>query len=239
MPTDKIFLNDAYRKTEPALVVGIGPAGGLLLNRTLFYATSGGQPNDLGSLSINGQCTAVTDVRKLGAEDIEVFIDRDAASISVGSSVIQELDWERRYRFMKLHTALHLLSVVVPLPVTGGAISIEKGRLDFAMPEPLTNREELEGQLNKIIEGDYRVSHEWIDDSELQANMDLIKTMSVKPPMGTGKVRLIRIYRNGKSIDLQPCGGTHVASTREIGSVRLGKVEKKGRNNRRVNLFVV
>jgi misacylated tRNA(Ala) deacylase len=144
-----------------------------------------------------------------------------------------EVDWDRRYRLMRMHTALHLLSVVFPYPVTGGSIGEDKGRLDFDMPDVPDNLEVLEAELNAMIEADHPVTTEWITDAEMEAKADLIKTMKVKPPMGQGRVRLVRIG----DIDLQPCGGTHVSRTAEIGRLVLGKIEKKGKQNRRVNLL--
>jgi misacylated tRNA(Ala) deacylase len=156
----------------------------------------------------------------------------------IGAKITQTLDWERRHAHMRVHTALHLLSVVIPLPVSGGSITAAKGRLDFDMPDALEDKDALERSLNALIELDYVVSEGWISDEELRANMDLVKTMSVQPPMGAGRVRLVRIGDDVRQIDLQPCGGTHVARTSEIGRVRLGKVEKKGKQNRRVYLHL-
>jgi misacylated tRNA(Ala) deacylase len=153
----------------------------------------------------------------------------------VGSSVRMIIDWTRRHRHMRVHTALHLLSVVIPLPVTGGQIGVDRGRLDFDMPDPPSDMAGIEAALNRLIDRDLPVTEDWITDAELLANPGLIKTMSVKPPMGLGQVRLVRIG----PIDLQPCGGTHVARTSEIGRVALGKIEKKGRVNRRVTLELI
>jgi misacylated tRNA(Ala) deacylase len=157
----------------------------------------------------------------------------------VGTRVEQRLDWDRRHAHMRVHTALHLLSVVIPLPVTGGAIGADKGRLDFDMPDAPEDKMVLQGRLNALIERDLPVSETWITDAELEANPGLVKTMSVKPPMGQGRVRLVRIGEEGAGqIDLQPCGGTHVKRTGEIGKVTLGKIEKKGRQNRRVSVIL-
>jgi misacylated tRNA(Ala) deacylase len=150
----------------------------------------------------------------------------------VGTVVHQVLDWDRRHRLMRVHTALHLLSVVIPLPVTGGQIGADRGRLDFDMPEPPGDIEALNEALNAFIDADLPVTESWITDAELMANPGLVKTMSVAPPVGQGRVRLVKIGE----IDLQPCGGTHVARTGEIGRVAIGKIEKKGRQNRRVSL---
>ena len=157
----------------------------------------------------------------------------------VGTVVTQRLDWDRRHAHMRMHTALHLLSVVIPLPVTGGAVGSVKGRLDFAMPDPDIDKEALTARLNTLIDRDLVVSESWITDAELQANPGLVKTMSVMPPAGRGRVRLIRIADAAETVDLQPCGGTHVARTAEIGPVVIGKIENKGQQNRRVNLLFV
>ncbi|MEM9765636.1 MAG: alanyl-tRNA editing protein, partial [Pseudomonadota bacterium] len=156
----------------------------------------------------------------------------------VGAEVEAVLDWERRFRHMRCHTALHLLSVVIPLPVTGGSIGAEKGRLDFDMAEAPEDKAALEAALRELVEEDHPVSAEWITDAELEANPGLVKTMAVKPPMGAGRVRLVRIGAGETPVDLQPCGGTHVARTGEIGAFSLGKIEKKGRQNRRVSLIL-
>jgi misacylated tRNA(Ala) deacylase len=154
----------------------------------------------------------------------------------VGTTLRQVLDWERRHRHMRVHTALHLLSVVIPLPVTGGQIGAERGRLDFDMPEPPEDVAALEEALNELIERDLAVSEDWITEAELAANPGLVKTLSVAPPAGQGRVRLVRIGQGKDQVDLQPCGGTHVARTAEIGRVSIGRIEKKGRQNRRVSL---
>jgi len=157
---------------------------------------------------------------------------------ALGALIQQEINWERRFGHMRVHTALHLLSVVIPLPVTGGAISVEKGRLDFDMPGAPADKLELEQTLNKLIACDFPVSASWITEEALDAQPELVKTLAVKPPRGQGKVRLVRIGEGENTADLQPCGGTHVASTGEIGEVRLGKIEKKGKQNRRVSLHL-
>ena len=174
-----------------------------------------------------------------GFGDDVVLVPAEPAELPpVGTEITQEIDWERRYRLMRMHTALHLLSVVIPLPVTGGSVGTEKGRLDFDMPEAPANKEYLEFHLNQLITDDLPVGEEWITDEELKANPGLVKTMSVKPPVGSGRVRLIRIGQGQNQVDLQPCGGTHVARTGEIGQIRFGKVEKKGARNRRVNIHL-
>ena len=234
--TEFVFRDDSYAQSLPATVTAVTPEGGIALDRTLFYAASGGQPGDSGRLlRADGSVVSITTaIHPDGDKTQIVHVPAEGASLpEVGETVTAELDWDRRYRLMRMHTALHLLSVVFALPVTDGSIGEDKGRLDFAMPEAPENLAELEAALNAMIAADHQVSQEWITDAEMAANPDLIKTMNVKPPMGQGRVRLIRIG----DIDLQPCGGTHVRSTGEIGAVRLGKIENKGKQNRRVNLL--
>lgn len=234
--TKALFLDDAYmRECSGRILCHID--GGVVVDQTNFYARGGGQPGDMGRLSWPGGMADVCDTVK-GDNGAIVLMLSGAEYPPVGTEVTQVLDWDRRHRLMRIHTALHLLSVVVPLPVTGGAISAEKGRLDFDMPEAPEDKGVLNDALNAIIKRNLPVTESWITDAELAANPGLVKTMSVKPPTGAGKVRLVRIGLGEEQVDLQPCGGTHVAATGEIGAVRIGKVEKKGRQNRRVNLFL-
>ncbi len=203
-----------------------------MLDRTIFYPTGGGQPGDGGVLSWDGREIAIATTVK-GEGNAIVLIPGEAAALpEVGQSVLQSLDWDRRHRHMRVHTALHLLSVVIPLPVTGGAIA------DFDMPESPHAKEALEAALNDLVEADLPVIEDWITDEALDANPSLVKTMSVAPPRGQGRIRLIRIGTGDTQVDLQPCGGTHVARTGEIGRLRIGKIEKKGARNRRVNLHL-
>jgi misacylated tRNA(Ala) deacylase len=236
--TKTLFLEDAYLRDVDAEVFAVTDEGGIILNATNFYATGGGQPGDSGTLAWKGgQIEIATAVKGEGGTIILVPAEPSPLP-PVGASVTQSLDWERRHRHMRVHTALHLLSVVIPLPVTGGSISPEKGRLDFDMPDAPQDKVALEDTLNKLIDCDFRVTTEWITDAELAANPSLVKTMSVQPPNGAGYVRLVRIGEGENTADLQPCGGTHVRFTSEIGRVRLGKVEKKGKQNRRVYLHL-
>ena len=236
--TQMLFRDDAYLREADAEVVAHTPEGGVVLDRSIFYPTGGGQPGDSGQLSWSGGTLDIATTVKADQDMIALVPAAADALPPIGATVRQELDWARRYRHMRVHTALHLLSVVIPLPVTGGSISPDKGRLDFDMPEAPEDKEALSQALNALIDQDYEVTESWITDDALEANPGLVKTMSVKPPMGAGRVRLVRIGHEGEQIDLQPCGGTHVARTSEIGRVRIGKVEKKGRQNRRVNLFL-
>ena len=171
-------------------------------------------------------------------ESIVLIPGEGAILPPVGQEIEQVLDWERRHRHMRVHTGLHLLSVVIPLPVTGGSIGTEKGRLDFNMPEAPEDKPGIEAALNALVGRDLAVTEGWISDDDLRANPGLVKTMSVAPPMGAGRVRLIRIGTDAEQVDLQPCGGTHVRSSAEIGALRIGKIEKKGRQNRRVYMHL-
>ena len=214
----------------------IAADGGIVLDRTIFYAASGGQPNDTGRIvTADGRVVPIVNVVHPEGDKTRIahLPAEGAPALKPGDAVTLELDWDRRYRLMRMHTALHLLSVVFPFPVTGGSVGEDKGRLDFDMPEVPENLAELEARLNAMVDGHHAVTQEWITDAEMAANPGLIKTMKVKPPTGQGRVRLIRIG----DVDLQPCGGTHVANTSEIGLLKLGKIEKKGAQNRRVSLL--
>lgn len=236
--TETLFLTGPYRKEAEATVTALTPEGGIVLDRTIFYPTGGGQPGDAGRLTWEGGDIGIATTVK-GDGGAIVLIPGEASALPpVGAPVRQALDWDRRYRHMRVHTALHLLSVIIPLPVTGGSIGVDKGRLDFDMPQAPREKEALEAALNDLVEADLPVTEDWITDAALEANPSLVKTMSVMPPMGAGRVRLIRIGDGERQVDLQPCGGTHVARTGEIGRLRLGKIEKKGARNRRVNVHL-
>ncbi len=235
--TEPLYRSDPYLRRCTASVTGLTETGALIVDRAVFYPAGGGQPGDSGRLEWAGGAATVIDTVKAGA-GVALVPEAGADVPSVGENVEMVLDWERRHRHMRVHTALHLLSVVLPLPVTGGAIGAEKGRLDFDMPEAPEDKAALEAALNGLIARSLPVAEEWITEAELEANPGLVKTMSVQPPKGQGHVRLIRIGTGADTVDLQPCGGTHVAGTGEIGPVSLGKIEKKGRQNRRVTLFL-
>lgn len=236
--TEPLYRSDAYLREAPGRVVGHTAEGGVVLDATVFYPTGGGQPGDSGWLDWSeGRMTVATTVTGEAGAIVLVPEGPDALP-PVGTAILQRLDWDRRYRHMRIHTALHLLSVVIPLPVSGGQIGAGKGRLDFNMPEPPDNREDIETALNDLVTRDLPVTEEWITDAELAANPGLVKTMTVRPPMDAGRVRLVRIGQPKAQVDLQPCGGTHVAHTCEIGHLTLGKIEKKGRENRRVYLHL-
>ncbi|MGD9918829.1 MAG: alanyl-tRNA editing protein [Paenirhodobacter sp.] len=230
------FRTHPYDRDLSTEVTALTPEGGVICAETIFYPTGGGQPGDAGWLRWEGGEIAIATAVK-GEGGAVILVPAEPAALPPpGTAVVQELDWERRHRHMRMHTALHLLSVVIPRPVTGGQVGTEKGRLDFDMPEPPADLAALEARLNAMVAADLPVREEWISDDELAANPGLVKTMSVAPPKGQGWVRLIRIGQGEGTVDLQPCGGTHVASTGEIGPLRLGKIEKKGRQNRRVSL---
>lgn len=235
MPTELLFRDDAYLPETEATVLGVNDRRGIVLDRTVFYATGGGQPGDVGRLTRADGAPIAIATAVYGEDKSEiVHVPGEAEPLpEPGETVTAALDWERRHRHMRIHTGLHLLSVVLPFPVTGGAIGAEEGRLDFDLDGgTLPTREEIDERLNALVAADHQVTSEWITDEELLANPGLVKTMKVKPPMGSGRVRLVRIG----DVDLQPCGGTHVRSTAEIGRLAIGKMESKGKQNRRVRI---
>lgn len=234
--TEPLFRADAYLREAEGRVRHLTQEGGIVLDQSLFYATAGGQPGDSGSVSWDGQRLDIASAIKGEGGAIILVPAQPSRLPPVGTLLGQRLDWDRRYRHMRVHTALHLMSVAVPLPVTGGQISATGGRLDFDMTGASVDPVLLQSELNKMITRDLEVSEDWITDAELEANPGLIKTLSVAPPRGQGRVRLVRIGTGADQIDLQPCGGTHVRRTGEIGAVTIGKIENKGRQNRRITL---
>lgn len=231
--TEEIFRQDAYTKECEARVTAVDESG-IRLDRTVFYPMGGGQPGDTGLLRLqDGREVRIGDTRKDEASgDIVHVPESEAGTDLVGQQVRACIDWDRRHRLMRMHTLMHLLCAVVPAGVTGGSIRDGSGRLDFDLPESTLDKDHITEELNRLIEENHPVSARWISDEELAANPELVRTMSVKPPMGTGKVRIMEVA----GVDLQPCGGTHVAATGEIGAVRVRKIEKKGKHNRRVNV---
>ena len=239
MATDCLFREDSYLKDCEATVVALAPDGGVVLDRTVFYAASGGQPADRGTLAAKGASFAVANVvfTDPGKTAIAHVLTPDVPApgsppLAVGDTVSAAIDWPIRHARMRMHTALHLLSAVLPYPVTGGSIGETESRLDFDIPEAGLDKDAITAKLAEMIATNAAVTSRWIADAELEANPGLIKTMSVKPPMGSGRVRLVEIA----GLDLQPCGGTHVRRTSEIGAVRVTLIEKKGKQNRRVRL---
>ena len=235
MPTDCLFREDSYLKNCQARVIAVTEQGGILLDRTVFYANSGGQPGDTGSLmtpdgtSIAIETAVFTDAAK---SEIAHMPAAGSPAVKPGDAVTAEIDWDKRYARMRMHTALHLLSAALPYAVTGGSVGESESRLDFDIPEAGLDKDAITARVNEMIASNAAFTSRWISDDELAANPGLVKTMSVKPPMGTGRVRLIEIA----NLDLQPCGGTHVCATGEIGPVRVTQIEKKGKQNRRVRL---
>jgi misacylated tRNA(Ala) deacylase len=225
-----IFRRDAYATSTEATVLAVDERG-LVLDRTVFYPTGGGQPGDAGVLRHDGTEIRLIDAIKGDGPDSVIHVPEPGTVLpAIGSTVEVEIDWGRRFAHMRMHTCLHLLCAVVPGAVTGGQIGADRSRLDFNVPSASLDKDELTAALNRLIEGDHPVKYRWIDDAELEANPDLVRTMSVKPPTGTGQVRLVEI----EGVDLQPCGGTHVGRTGEIGRVEVVKIENKGKQNRRV-----
>ncbi len=229
-----LFREDPYLKSCEATVVASGPEG-LRLDRTVFYPMGGGQPGDCGSLILeDGSRLAVVDaVKGADHEDVVHVLAEGSAAPAPGTKVTAEIDWQRRHKHMRMHTCLHLLCAVVTGDVTGGQIGAEKGRLDFNLPDTQLDKAQITAELNRLIAEDHPVEPRWISAAELAAQPELVRTMSVQPPMGGGRVRLLDIA----GVDLQPCGGTHVRRTGEIGRVRVGKIENKGRQNRRINIL--
>jgi misacylated tRNA(Ala) deacylase len=236
--TRKLFREDPYQRDAQAQVIAHTPEGGVVLDAAVFYPTGGGQPGDSGWLEWDGTRLSIATAIKGEADQIVLVPSEPLPLPPLGAHIVQQLDWDRRHKHMRLHTALHLLSVAVPFAVTGGAISSTHGRLDFNMPDAPDDRAALEETLNQFVECDARVSDGWITEAELDAAPSLVKTMAVKPPRGVGDIRLVRIGEENDWIDLQPCGGTHVARTGEIGALRIGKIEKKGKMNRRIYLHL-
>jgi len=233
--TEELFRADSYLKQCEATVVSAGPEG-IVLDRTIFYPTGGGQPGDSGTLTLaDGRSIRIADTRKGETGILHIPENPETASaLAPGAPVTAVLDWARRHRHMRMHTALHLMCASVAGDVTGGQVTAEKGRLDFDLPEVTFTKEALAEKLNALIAADHPVSARWITDAEMAAQPDLVRTLSVKPPMGAGTVRLISVGED--AVDLQPCGGTHVARTGEIGPLTVAKIENKGRQNRRITI---
>jgi len=232
--TTELFREDSSLRSCPAKVAATTERGGLILDRTVFYPTGGGQPGDSGVLKFSDGRFVTIAATVYDADKITiVHVPAQGQSLpAVGEAVDCVLDWERRFKLMRAHTGLHLLCSLVPFPVTGGQIGEAEGRLDFDIPESSLDKDDLTAKINALIAANHKVSHRWISDEEMAARPELIRTMSVKPPMGRGRVRLVAIG----DVDLQPCGGTHVATTGEIGRATVTKIEKKGAMNRRIKV---
>ena len=236
--TDPLYRDDAYLKNCSATVVAATPAG-VVLDRTVFYAAGGGQPGDSGVLRWDGgECRIVDTVKGEGASDI-VHVPADGAVLpAAGTQVDAAIDWDRRYRLMRMHTAMHLLCAVVEGDVTGGQVGVERSRLDFNVPTTSLDKAAIGEAISGLAAAGHVVAARWISDDELATRPELVRTMSVKPPTGSGHVRLLQVGADEAVVDLQPCGGTHVANTAEIGRVQVSKIENKGKQNRRVNIVL-
>ncbi len=234
--TNPLFLEDSYLSTAEGTVVAINDRGGILLDQTCFYATSGGQPGDIGFLeradgsrieiaaTVNGQSKA---------EIVHLPANGQPLALA-GEKLVQHIDWDRRYKLMRMHTACHLLTVVCPFPITGASVGEDESRIDFDMSEAV-DKNAISEQLMALVSANHPIFTRWIDEAELEANPGLVKSKNVRPPRGTGRIRLVCIGDNA-AIDSQPCGGTHVSETKEVGAIHIGKIEKKGRENRRFRI---
>ncbi|TIN26217.1 MAG: alanyl-tRNA editing protein [Mesorhizobium sp.] len=235
--TDALFRDDAYLRTADATVVAVNDRSGIILDRTIFYATSGGQPGDAGALE-RGDGSRIAIAATITGETKDEIIHVPAleqAALAVGERVKLAIDWERRHLLMRMHAACHLLTVVCPFPITGAAVSEDDSRVDFDIPDATFTREDVTARLMDLVRADHPIFTRLISDEELAANPGLVKSKNVRPPAGTGKIRLVCIGDNA-SVDSQPCGGTHVKSTGEVGEIHIGKIEKKGRENRRFRI---
>jgi misacylated tRNA(Ala) deacylase len=226
-----LFIEDSYLKDFDATILNID-SNKIILDRTAFYAKSGGQPGDIGKIILNGKEINIIDTVYDNKQNI-LHVCENSNDLKIDEKIKGKIDWNIRYKHMRMHTALHLLCSLIPYDVTGGQISYEKSRLDFNADDKI-EKEEIENKINQLVKDDHEISYQWITLEELDNQPDLVRTMSVKPPRTNNKIRLVKIG----SIDLQPCGGTHVKRTKEIGNIRIGKIENKGKMNRRVNLSI-
>ena len=235
--TEAIFREDAYRRDAEAVVLTVNDRGGVILDRTIFYATSGGQPGDTGAfVRADGSRVAIAATVTGETKDEIIHVPATGEGVPVvGERINLSIDWERRLKLMRMHAACHLLTVVCPFPITGASVGEEDSRVDFDIPEAGYSKEEVTARMMELVSANHPISTRWITDDELAANPGLVKSKNVRPPMGSGRIRLVLIGENG-SVDSQPCGGTHVADTSEIGEIHIGKIEKKGRENRRFRL---
>ena len=234
--TEALFREDGYLAEAEAEVVAVNERGGIILDRTVFYATSGGQPGDTGFLmrSDGGRIRIAATITGETKDEI-IHVPAADAGLTPGYRVKLAIDWERRLKLMRMHTACHLLTVVCQFPITGAAVAEDDSRIDFDIPDAGFAKEDVTAKLMELVRADYPVATRWITDEELAANPGLVKSKNVRPPVGTGRIRLVLIGDNG-AVDSQPCGGTHVKSTAEVGEIHIGKIEKKGRENRRFRI---
>lgn len=235
--TQPAFLDNAYLRSCAGTIVHVNERGGIVLDRTNFYATSGGQPGDSGLLerADGSRIRIATTVSGHNKQEIVLVAAEGEPLPAVGEAVTGHIDWERRHRLMRMHTACHILSVVCPFPITSANVGEEESRVDFDIPEAGITREQVTAQMMAIVAGDHPVYATWISEADLDANPGLVKSKNVRPPRGAGRIRLVAIGAEA-AIDSQPCGGTHVRGTGEVGEVHIGKIEKKGRENRRFRI---
>lgn len=236
MTTTALFRDDFYLSTTEAIVTGIREDGGIELDRTCFYATSGGQPGDNGFFErADGTRIEIATTRHGDTKDIIIHVPAaDQPSVLVGEKLVLHIDWPRRYKLMRMHAACHLLSVVCQYPITGAAVGEDESRVDFDMSETI-DKDAVTAAMMALVEGNHPIYLQWITDEELAANPDIVKSKNVRPPMGLGRVSLVCVGENA-SVDSQPCGGTHVSETQEIGAIYIAKIEKKGKENRRFRI---
>ena len=227
-----LFIENSYLKEFNAIIIDIN-LNQIILDQTAFYAKSGGQPGDIGQLTMNRNTINIIDTIKDYENNI-IHISDNNINFEIGDKILGAINWEKRYKHMRMHSALHLLCSVIPLNVTGGQIGYDKSRLDFNAQDYKIEKEEVEYKINSLVKEDHEITYQWITIDELEQQPELVKTMSVQPPKIQGKIRLVKIG----NIDLQPCGGTHVKTTAEIGEIKIGKIENKGKMNRRVNLLI-
>ena len=227
-----LFIENPYLKEFDAKIVNIN-TNQITLDQTAFYARSGGQPGDVGQLTTNGMTINIIDTIKDQENNI-IHIAENNIELAIGEKIQGSINWDKRYKHMRMHSALHLLCSVIPLDVTGGQIGYDKSRLDFNAQDYIIEKGEIEYKINNLVKEDHEISYQWITNDELEQQPELVRTMSVQPPKIKGKIRLVKIG----NVDLQPCGGTHVKSTNEIGEFKIGKIENKGKMNRRVNLLI-
>ncbi len=236
MTTTALFRDDFYLSTTEAIVTGIREDGGIELDQTCFYATSGGQPGDNGFFErADGSRIEIATTRHGDTKDIIIHVPAaDQPSVLAGEKLVLHIDWPRRYKLMRMHTACHLLSVVCQYPITGAAVGEDESRVDFDMSETI-DKDAVTAAMMALVDGNHPVYLQWITDAELAANPDIVKSKNVRPPMGLGRVSLVCIGDNA-SVDSQPCGGTHVSETQEVGAIYIAKIEKKGKENRRFRI---
>lgn len=235
--TTPLFIEDAYLSACDCRVVEINDRGGIVLDQTIFYAMSGGQPGDCGFLERDdgSKIPIATTVTGETKKQIILVPEEGSALPDVGEALVGHIDWERRYKLMQMHTACHLLSVVCPFPITSAGVNINDSRVDFDLPDAGVSKEAISEQLMELVNANHPVYTRWITETELDADPSIVRSKNVRPPRGVGDIRLVCIGDNA-AIDSQPCGGTHVTETGEIGEIHIGKIEKKGKENRRFRI---